>query len=318
MTPECSLLTPSTPLIEVKTSQEAASTNVAPSQSPITSEVSLASSLRADSEEPHENVFKVAHEPIPQNRSASFMQLNWAAEQSPFSQLTLEFEELKSQRSRLVSELEVMNQSKSHLIWEVESLKTQKADEIQYWKDLYRGTEKKRKALKRRNKHMQAEIVIRGQDAVRNTDEKLRGEVDLLKERLASYKATSKFKTPFGEDLRAENAQKVDDDLKMLVLKLNKLLQGQDALFSIKEMDFTEQHGLSILLRRSFDCDSKDNVDHITPTRSLCGINLRALVLSLVSAALCTWVFESDVAVLFQENNHAYWKIRSLLAAQGK
>ncbi len=245
------------------------------------------------------------NELVPSSHPSPSEQLSGSAEQGRYSQMMSELDDVRSQKAQLVLELDDLNR---------------KVDNTQYWKRLCRKTQKWRDSLKRRNKQLQAELVRLGQDEVSNTNLKLRCENDLLKEKLDSYQATSKFKEPFTKDFRAQNVQKIIEHVELLLSKLHKVLQGQDILFSVEKLDNVKDSDLTTLFKRGFGLQISidDSARNTIPTTDFCRTKLRAVILSLVSAALCKWVFEAEVRVLFQKNDLAYSKLQSLLATQGR
>ena len=265
------------------------------------------------------------NELVPSSHPSPSEQLDGSAEQGRCSQMMSELEDVRDQKARTVSELNDMRSRKAQLVLELDDL-NRKVDNTQYWKRLCRKTQKWRDSLKRRNKQLQAELVRLGQDEVSNTNLKLRRENDLLKEKLYikeklySYQGTFQSKEPFTEDFQAQNVQKALEHVDVLLSKLHKVLQGQDILFSIEKLDNVKISDLTTLFKRGFGLQISidDSARNTIPTTNFCRTKLRAVILSLVSAGLCKWVFEAEVGVLFQKNDLAYSKLRSLLATQGR
>jgi hypothetical protein len=227
--------------------------------------------------------------------------------------------DVKNEKAQIISELESVKDQKAQLMLELDDLRSQKAEDTRYWKRLYQKTLKQKNSLKRRNKHMQAEHSV-GQDEVDSTNMKLRSENDHLQEKLDSYQATFLFKEPFLDDIRAQNVRKVAEHVELALSKLRKVLQGHDALFYIQTLDTIKRPAFSALFKRGLGLDISidDSAGNTIPTANMCRTKLQAVVLNLVSAALCTWVFEAEVGALFQENNVAYSKLQNLLVAQGQ
>ena len=101
-------------------------------------------------------------------------------------------------------------------------------------------------------------------------------------------------------------------------MKINKVLQGQDALLSTEKLDYVKGSYISALFERSFGINFNVDDSARACLPSLCGTKLRSVVLGLLSAALCRWVFEAEVGALFQGNDLAYSKPQSLMAAQSQ
>lgn len=253
-----------------------------------------------------------------QSNDQSLVQSNRATRNAHYSQLALELDGARNRISELILELDGARNQISDLISELDDLRNQKPDEVRYWKELYLKTQKVRKALRHRNKLIQGELAKAHQDDVSNHELKLRDENDLLKEQVNNFRVIHKFKAPFRESYEAQSILTVFSDLETLVSNLQKVLQGQEVLFSIENWEITERSELPILLRRSFGLEINDVGGYEAATALLYGIKLRAIVMSLISAALCMWVFEIDVGALFHGNSHTYLKLRSLLAAQGQ
>lgn len=234
------------------------------------------------------------------------------------AQLMLEFDDFRDQKAQIRSELDVIRDRNARLILELDDLRNQKVEDTRYWAKIYQKTQKRRYDLKRRNKHLQAEAI--GQNEIVKTNLTLRRENDNLQEKLGSYKATSQFKMPFVEVFQARNAQKVIEHVDLILLKLQKVLQGQNALFCVGEIETIKKSGISALFKRGFSLEvrANDSGGSTIPTTEIAKMKLRSVVLGLVSTALCTWVFEAEVGALFQDNNLAYSKLQGLLAAQGQ
>ena len=269
---------------------------------------------------------------VSSNRSSPSEQLHRSTEQSRSSQTisewrdvrdqevqtTPELHDVKNEKAKIISELDTVKDQKAQLMLELDDLRSQKAEDTRYWKRLYQKTLKQKNSLKRRNKHMQAEHSV-GQDEADSTNMKLRSENDHLQERLDSYQATFVFKEPFLDDIRAQNLRKSAEHVESALSKLRKMLQGHDGLFSIQTLDAVKRPAFLALLKRGLGLDiSTDSAGNSIPTADMCRTKLRAVVLNLVSAALCAWVFEVEVGALFQENNVAYPKLQNLLAAQSQ
>lgn len=253
------------------------------------------------------------------NRSSPSEQLRYNIGQSHLSQVISELGDLKAEKSQIMSMLDKATDQKAQLILELDNLRDQKAEDTRYWERLYQKTHKRRNALKRQNKQMQAEYSI-GQSEISEMNLKLRAENDILMEKLDSYKAIFQFtEERFVEGFQAQNLQHVVGHIDLVLLKLYKVLQGQDALFSVNKLLNIESIGISALFRRGFslDCSVDGSSGSTISTIEICGTKIRSVVLGLVSAALCTWVFEAEVGALFQESNLVYSKLQSLLAAQG-
>ena len=237
------------------------------------------------------------------------------------AQLMSELDDLRDQKTQTTSESDDLRHQNAQLTSELVDLESQRGEDTRYWERLYQKCRKRRDSLKRRNKHMQAEHGI-GQDGVGRTNLKLRSENDLLQEKLDSYKATFQFEEaePFAEEFRAQNLQKVVEHVDLSLMKINKVLQGQDALLSIEKLDYVEGSYISALFERSFGIKSNvdDSGESTFTITEICGTKLRSVVLGLVSAALCIWVFEAEVGALFQGNDLAYSKLQSLMAAQSQ
>lgn len=253
------------------------------------------------------------------SRSSPSEQLRYSIGQSHLSQVISELSDLKAEKSQIMSMLDKATDQKAQLILELDNLRDQKAEDTRYWERLYQKTQKRRNALKRQNKQMQAEYSI-GQSERSEMNLKLRSENDILMEKLDSYTAIFQFtEERFVEGFQAQNLQHVFGHIDLVLLKLYKVLQGQDALFSVNKLLNIEGIGISALFERGFslDCSVDGSSGSTISTIEICGIKIRSVVLGLVSAALCTWVFEAEVGALFQESNLVYSKLQSLLAAQG-
>ena len=253
------------------------------------------------------------------SRSSPSEQLRYSIGQSRLSHVISELDDLRAEKSQVMSMLEKATDQKAQLMLELDNLRDQKAEDTQYWERLYQKTQKRRNALKRRNKHMQAEFSI-GQSEISKMNLNIRLENDNLIEKLDSYKAIFQFtEERFVEGFQAQNLRNVVGHIDLVLQKLYKVLQGQDALFSVNKLVNIEGIGILALFKRGFGLDfSVDSSSGSTiSTIEICGTKIRSVVLGLVSAALCTWVFEAEVGALFQESNLVYSKLQSLLAAQG-
>lgn len=253
------------------------------------------------------------------SRSSPSEQLHYSIGQTHLSQVISELGDLKAEKSLITSMLDEATDEKAQLILQLDNLRDQKAEDTRYWERLYQKTQKRRNALKRQNKQMQAEYSI-GQSEISEMNLKLRAENDILMEKLDSYKAIFQFtEQRFAEGFQAQNLQHVVGHIDLALLKLYKVLQGQDALFSVDKLHKFESIGISALFEKGFglDCSMDSSSGSTISTTEICGTKIRSVVLGLVSAALCTWVFEAEVGALFQESNLVYSKLQSLLAAQG-
>lgn len=226
----------------------------------------------------------------------------------------------RDQNAQLMAEVDNLRDQTARFKIELDNLKDEKAEDTRYWERKYQKTQQRRNTLKRRNKNMQAEHSI-GQNEASKTNLKLRSENDNLQESLDSYKATFQFtKGQFVDNFRGKNLRKVIEHIDLLLLKFNKVLQGQDALFFPEKLSKVEGIDILALFKRGFGLDisgANNSSGGTIPTIEICGTKLRSVVLCLVSAALCTWVFEAEVGALFQESCLVYSKLHSLLAAQG-
>jgi hypothetical protein len=223
------------------------------------------------------------------------------------------------QKAQVISQLDDMKGQVAQLKLDIEDLRYQKAQDTQYWERQYRETLKERDSLKCQYKDLQADHN-KGQKEVVSNNLSLRSKNKNLQDRLHSFQDVLQFKEPNLEDFRAKNVPMVIGRINQLFLKLHKVLQGQDALFAIEQLNNVKDPGVSELFKRAFGLGaSLDNSGggHISTT-NICRTQLRLVVLSLVSTALCMWVFEAEVGALFQANNLAYSNLQSLLTASGR
>ncbi|KFY61305.1 hypothetical protein V496_05075 [Pseudogymnoascus sp. VKM F-4515 (FW-2607)] len=300
-----------------------------------TSERSLSKrKLQAYAQQHNDDVTEIKSELVSSNRSSPSVQLRSNIKQSRLSQMMSELDDLRDERARavlildttrdendqLMVELNNLRDQTAQLKKDLDDLKDEKAEDTRYWERKYQKTQQRRNTLKRRNKNMQAEHSI-GQNEASETNLKLRTENDSLQESLDSYKATSRFaREGFVHDFREKNLRKVIEHIDLLLLKLNKVLQGQDGLFFAEKLSDVNGIDIIALFKRGFGLDlSANNSSGGTVTLiEICATKLRSVVLCLVSAALCTWVFEAEVGALFQESGLVYSKLKSLLAAQDR
>ncbi|RFU27659.1 hypothetical protein B7463_g8657, partial [Scytalidium lignicola] len=235
------------------------------------------------------------------------------------AQVMLELGDARSKNVQIISELDDMKRQVAQLKLDLEDLRYRKAKDTQHWERRYRKAVQQRDSFKRQYKDMQADHN-KGQDDIVSNNLSLRSKNNNLQEKLDSCRDVLQFKEPCLEDFRARNVQRAIELIDQLVLKLHKVLQGQDALFAIEKLDHVEKSGVSALFKRALGLGiNTDNSGRSQiSTANICRIQLRLVVLSLASTALCTWVFEAEVGALFQENNLAYSKLQSLLTASDK
>ena len=211
---------------------------------------------------------------------------------------------------RLRSELETQRSEKTD-----ETQRSEKTDETHSWRDLYLKEQRRRKKLRRDLKRLQTEFT-KGERTVPSENEaNLREEVESLKASIDSSVSIRRFKAPFPTDFQEKNAGKVLNDFNKIVKRLNEVLSTNVAApFGIDVTKLASQLDLVMLLQRSFGQTEKATVE-------FSGIrerDLRAVVLSLIGAAICSWVFEPNAGGMFQGNNLIYPKLKGLLAAQGE
>ncbi|EXJ73841.1 uncharacterized protein A1O5_03603 [Cladophialophora psammophila CBS 110553] len=232
-----------------------------------------------------------------------------------------ELDDVRNQKTQLSLELDNARSEKAQMMLELDELRIQATDDTRYWKRLYRKTRKRRDSLKRRNKHMQVELVKSTTDETSKTNLTLRRENDLLREKLDSYQATFRFQRPFSDNFRAQNVEKVIDHVQSARSKLFKILQGQEVLFAIERLDGVSGSALAALFKRALGPGATTldtSTGGLILTAELCTATLQEVVLSLVSAAICIWVFEAELGALFQENDLFSSKLQDILTTQDR
>ncbi|KIW89575.1 uncharacterized protein Z519_09731 [Cladophialophora bantiana CBS 173.52] len=288
---------------------------------PVAGKPSPTISLREYSQQLPENVAEMENGLVVSNQPSPSGTHLTDAERRHFLETMAELDDFRNQNTQLSLALDTARSEKAQLMLELDELRIQATDDTRYWKKLYRKTRKRRDSLKRRNKHMQVELVKSTTGETSKTNLTLRRENDLLREKLDSYQVTFQFQKPFSENFRAQNVEKVIDHVESARSKLFKILQGQDVLFAIEKLDGVSGLALAALFKRALGPDATTldtSTGGLTLTDQLCTATLQAVVLSLVSAAICIWVFEAEVGALFQENDLFFSKLQDLLATQDR
>jgi hypothetical protein len=106
--------------------------------------------------------------------------------------------------------------------------------------------------------------------------------------------------------------------MKLMYRKLSDLLPRWNTTISLCLGRLESQADLSTLFQRCFELDICAASFPEETERLFPGAQLRNIITSLVSAALCKWVFESDLKMVFPENSPVYSSLSRLLQAHGK
>ncbi|EXJ88660.1 hypothetical protein A1O1_05591 [Capronia coronata CBS 617.96] len=264
------------------------------------------------------NVTEVKVEFVASDQASRSATPSTSTEHRQFLELTLELNDLKSQKTQLRSDFDQMKSDNAQIMLALEEFKVQAVEEIRHWKRLYRIARKRRDSLKRRNIHIQAELTGSSTGVTSQVNLTLCRENDALQEKLHSYQATARFQKPLSEATRARTVKRVIEHLDGVRLELFKILQSQNNSFAVEMLDCADGSWLAPLFKRAFGVEvSMDSSGgQYFHTTELCNVTLQAVILSLISAALCIWVFEADLGALFQENDLFYSNLQGLLAAQ--
>ena len=220
----------------------------------------------------------------------------------------------EARTARLLSELEATKSRVSQLDIELDELKLRDAETMRRRKSLCSDYVE----LLRRNKHLQAAVAAKGYQDIVNHHATLRVENDRLHDRVATLRASLQFIPVNWRVLENQSIGEVLRDMGELGSTLKKLMQGLDVMFSMPKNDIYEQSPLATLSRRGLSLSVVATGESWTDTLQLSRFKLREILISLVSAALCLWVFDANVEVLFTNNSPAYAKLTTLLAGHGK
>lgn len=201
---------------------------------------------------------------------------------------------------------------------DLEAQRIEKVDETQKWRDLCLKEHRRRRKLRREKQLLQTELIKHGgQPVASQVEADLRDQIEFLKASVASYACVTRFKATFPGEFQAKNAGKIVDDFN----KMNEILSRVSARYNAAlGIDVTKVAGPSELLRlleRAFGRPGESAIDSAI-AELLRYRGLTEVLLSLVGAAICSWVLEPNAEGLFQENQLIYPKLRALLAVQGK
>ncbi|KAJ9618788.1 hypothetical protein H2204_012920 [Knufia peltigerae] len=199
---------------------------------------------------------------------------------------------------------------------DLEAQRIEKVDETQKWRDLCLKEHRRRRKLRREKQLLQTELIKHGgQPVASQVEADLRDQIEFLKASVASYACVTRFKATFPGEFQAKNAGKIVDDFN----KMNEILSRVSARYNAAlGIDVTKVAGPSELLRlleRAFGRPGESAIDSAI-AELLRYRGLTEVLLSLVGAAICSWVLEPNAEGLFQENQLIYPKLRALLAVQ--
>ena len=246
----------------------------------------------------------------------TIMELNELRDQN--SEIRTKLNELGCQNAKIMSKLDKMKHKNAQLMVNLEDLRSEELEKTRYWKKLHQKSEKQREFLERQNRYILADHG-KGQDELRKKIMTLNAEKYYLEQSLNSYEAISKFKDfSIDEHWGVGNMRNAAEHINTLLRKLHGLLSGHDALFFLERVEDVKESNILMLFTRAFGLEKSvdSGVDAVVTTKLL-QTKLRSVLLGLVSAAICTWVFEVEVGALFQEHYLAYSELQALLAAQG-
>lgn len=230
--------------------------------------------------------------------------------------MSLKCEELHARTAHLLSELDKSKSENSQLKLDMEDMRIELAEKIQYWKKLCA----KSREMKQSNRRYQVSFARRSQDDLRVKNLSLITEYEKLKDKFNSLKAVHNPKAASWRSFQNPQIQGVISKLEELRSEIKEISQGPSATFSLIKATISNDTDLATLTQRSFSLQVPDGSINTktTATAQLYGMRLRDIFASLLSAAVCIWVFEADIGVLFHGNNHAYSNFKSLVAAHGK
>lgn len=219
--------------------------------------------------------------------------------------------------AQLRSDLQTAESRVLELEVELDELRLRESESKSLWKISCADLEE----LKRQNKHLQAEDGTKGtsSDAIKR-NVKLRMDHDKLQKRcdLLQVESSVQFASDKWSLFEDQNVREVQRDIDELQSDLRRFMQGFDSMFSQPEHDIVKQSPLATLFRELLASDVNNLGETRTSTPDLSRFKLRVILISLVSAALRTWIFSADVQGLFTNNGIAYTKLADILAGLGK
>ena len=229
------------------------------------------------------------------------------------TRMSLRCAELHARSAHLLSELEKAKSENSQLKLDMEDLRIDIAEKIQYWKQSCSDSRK----WERRNKNLQVLLAKKSEQDLIKKILSQHMEYERLNDSFISYKAGQDPKAASWRSFQNPDIRVVISKLEELRDEIKEVSQGPSAIFSLMKVTIGKHTDLAVLTQRSFSLQIPDGGLNATATAQLCGMRLRDIFASLLSAAVCMWVFETDIGVLFHGNNHAYSNFKSLVAAHG-
>ncbi|KIW19327.1 hypothetical protein PV08_03621 [Exophiala spinifera] len=195
---------------------------------------------------------------------------------------------------------------------DLEAQRIEKADEVRLWRDLYLEEQRRRKRLSQDLEVLQAAL----DSGASRKEANLQDKIESLQASLNSSLLVRRFEAPFSWDFQAKNALKISEDFNKIIVILNRVpLHQYNPAFGIDVTKVARPLELVNLLQRAFGRVGDESVIDSSVAELLRQRGLTEVLLSLVGAAICSWVLEPNAGGLFQENHLIYPKLRGLLTA---